>query len=674
MILAFLGVFLGVFNIYLSTVEISITIPWIDKIGFNFSFSIDPLAQLFLFAIGSVTIFLFPYAYFYFKERRNRTLGILILFLLGMMGSVTSSNLLCLFLFWELTSLTSFLLIGTDYKSTVARKAAMTALIVTGGGGVGLLVASISSFLLFGSVEFSAIAYSPYIISGIILAAITKSAQFPFQFWLSGAMAAPTPISAYLHSATMVKLGVYLLWRFSSIFPGSVLDGLAILGAITLLITSLRAFIEEDFKKLLAYTTTAALGLLVALIGKESFGAAAVFFISHVFYKGALFMLLGCFFLSIKSTKLSDIGSPFRYGFLLGSATLISLLSLLGVPPILGFFGKEFILKDILKFKFFAADYLLLVGILLSVAVGFRVFQRLFLSNNRESLRVPFPIAFLASALTIGSLIIPYFSFQLFGFGLWFGFDYVVIVSICILILGWWIGFYSGPIFKSLTLALSFENLELFEKFLAWCKKASLALQPERTSSYLRATFLGVLILLFSQISLPKSNQSLELSVPLVLASSLVFVGSIASCFVTSRISSILMVSLTGLGVTLFFAQFGAPDLAITQVLVEAVTLLLFALFVSRLPVMRPKVRGTKQIWNVGIALGVGVLMTIGVYNSANYDRPLQDFFFESAYSRSFGENVVNTILVDFRALDTFGEITVLALAALGVHALRRSL
>jgi len=672
--LAILGVLLGILNLYLSTVELSITIPWVDIMGFNFSFTIDPLSQLFLIAIGSVTVFLFPYAYFYFKERRNRTLGILIVFLLGMMGSVTSSNLLCLFLFWELTSLTSFLLIGTDYKSLVARKAAMTALIVTGGGGVGLLVASISSFLVSGSLEFEAVAYNPYIVSGILLAALTKSAQFPFQFWLSGAMAAPTPISAYLHSATMVKLGVYLLWRFNTILPSAVLDGLVVIGAITLIITSLRAFFEEDFKKLLAYTTTAALGLLVSLVGKNAFDAAAVFFTAHVFYKGALFMLLGCFYLSIKSTKLSDIGSPFRFGFILGSATLISLLSLLGVPPILGFFGKEFILKDILKFNFILADYLLLVGVLLTVAVGFRVFKILFLSKNKELIRAFSPIVFTASALTIGSVTAPLFSKQLFGFGLWFGFDYVVVVSIAILILGWMIGFYSSPIFKSLTLVLSFENLGLFEKFLALCKKASHSLQPERTSSYLRATFLGVLIILFSQIPLPKAGHSLELSVPIVLASSLVFVGAIASCFVTSRISSILMVSLTGLGVTLFFAQFGAPDLAITQVLVEAVTLLLFALFISRLPAMRPKVRGTKQIWNIGIALGIGALMTIGVYNAGNNDRPLQNFFFDSAYSRAFGENVVNTILVDFRALDTFGEITVLALAALGVHALRRSL
>lgn len=672
MLFAILGVLLGVCCLFLSTIEIAISFPWV--VGFNFSFTIDHLSQLFLFAIGSVTIFLFPYAYFYFNERKNRTLGILLIFLIGMIGSVTSSNLLCLFFFWEVTSLTSFLLIGTNFSDPVAKRAAMTALIVTGGGGAGLLVASITNYLLMGSLEFETIGYSPYFIFGIVLAAITKSAQFPFQFWLSGAMAAPTPISAYLHSATMVKLGVYLLWRFNQIIPQPILELLVLIGALTLFLTSLRAFFEEDLKKLLAYTTTAALGLLVALVGKQAVDSAAVFFISHVFYKGVLFMLLGCFYLSINSTRLSDIGSPFRYGKLLGTATLISLLSLLGVPPVLGFFGKEFVLKEILHFNSPLSDTLLLIGIILSVAVGFRVFHKLFLSDNKAKITSQSTISFFASALTVGSIFIPIFSYELFGFGLWHGFNYVVAVSLGILIIGWLIGFYSDLPFKSLAITLSLEDLGLFEKFIFCCKKASVLLQPERTSSYLRATLLGVLILACTQVRSPQVPHPLEISIPILLAVTLIFVGAIAACLVTSRISSILMVSLTGLGVTLFFAQFGAPDLAITQVLVEAVTLLLFALFVTRLPAMRPKVRGSKQIWNIGIALMVGLLMTLGVYSSVNTNKPLQEFFLASAYSRAFGENVVNTILVDFRALDTFGEITVLALAALGVHALRRSL
>lgn len=689
MIPVILGVLGGILCLFLSQEPSSFSISWFEKIGLSLSFNIDSLSQIFLFAIGCVTIFLFPYSYLYFKKYRNRTLYTLLVFLIGMVVSVTTSNLLALFIFWELTSLTSFLLIGTQSESEYARKSARVALLVTAIGGAGLLVAAIVVFLEVGTLDFNSVSSHPVVIFGILLAALTKSAQFPFHFWLPGAMAAPTPISAYLHSATMVKLGVYLLLRFSGLFPPEVLTALVYIGAFTFVLTAIRAYYEEDLKKLLAFTTTSALGLMVALVGLSAHKEALVFFLSHVFYKGALFMILGYLYWVSGTYKLKELGHPASYGRLITFGLIVSLGSMIGVFPLLGFIGKEVILEALLRGASNPLQFsLILLGLLITGGVAARVGFILFTQERLPASKSFSQLAILGSALIFGSLVLPFFVTEFFArfsfkVALWHGFSVAFFGSLVLLCAGLLAGIYHTQIIKYSEAFLRVVTFLQFDgqfsrwtdNFLVWCKNLSKKLQPERITLYIRIMLVSIVILVGSQTSLlTHVPEASPLTLPSFLACFLIILGAVSATAVRSRLSSILMVSISGLGITLLFAQFGAPDLAITQILVEAVTLLLFVLFMRRLPDFRPKVIGQSQVWNLIVAISVGLVVMLVTYTTENQlnERPLQDFFFDNAYARAFGENVVNTILVDFRALDTLGEITVLALAAIGVNALLR--
>ena len=334
------------------------SLPWVESLGVNLSFRLDGLALLFALIIGGIGTLIVIYASGYFgaDARLGRFYVILLLFMVAMLGTVTADNLITLFIFWELTSISSYLLIGFKHEDEEARSAALQALLVTGAGGLALLAGLILLGIAGGSLEFSTLLeggvdlgghalYGP-ILGLVLLGAFTKSAQVPFHFWLPGAMAAPTPVSAYLHSATMVKAGVYLLARLNPLLGGTVAwtVALGVVGGLTLVIGAFLALQHRDLKRVLAYSTVSALGGLVMLIGlgtSVALKAALVFLLAHALYKGALFMVAGNIDHETGTRDIARLGGLRKAMPFTALAAGLAALSMAGLPPFLGFVGKE---------------------------------------------------------------------------------------------------------------------------------------------------------------------------------------------------------------------------------------------------------------------------------------------------------------------------------------------
>ncbi len=699
---------------------------WAPSLNINLHFYLDGLSLFFALLITGFGTLIMFYAGGYLKE--NPMLGrfylYLTLFMTAMLGVVLAGNIFCLFVFWELTSLSSYLLIGFKHEEQKTRDSALQALLVTGGGGLALMAGLILIGLAGNSFSLpellnqnAAITSSNWYIPALVLVLIgacTKSAQFPFHFWLPNAMAAPTPVSAYLHSATMVKAGIYLLARLTPAMGGTPEwhNSLMIIGGLTTVIGAFLAFQQTDLKAILAYTTISALGILVMLTGvgtELALQAMLAFLLAHALYKGTLFLVAGNVDHATGTREITELGSLGKSMRYTGIAATLAAFSMAGVLPFFGFLGKELLYEGTLKSNyglFAVAFFSGIVFVAVAVAFSFGLFWRKSEVKNtiqhRDSLSLYLPplmlsVAGLAFGLIPGTLVTPLLrqaagalqhkAIMPFELKLWHGFTPVLALSFLTLFLGYLLyrflshGRSLGKILKPV---YRFGPGGIYGVGLRNLLPGATAITGFIQNGYLRSYVATIALTLISLVSLAlfydgpalqlyrRLPQLLDIRIyELVLVA--LIVPALAYVFITrSRLTSIAVLGMIGYAVALIFIMFGAPDVAATQLLIETLTVVLFVLVLHKLPAFKQTAGRTFRFKYVVISALFGSLITYVTLLVKQFplQSDLKNYFGANSYILGKGRNIVNVILVDFRALDTLGEIIVLAVAAMGIYAM----
>ena len=702
---------------------------WLPQIGLMFTLRLDGLAWMFaglVLAIGALVVM---YARYYLSERDSmpRFYAFLLLFMGAMLGMVLSGNLLLLVVFWELTSLSSFLLIGFWTHRRDAREGARMALVITGAGGLALLGGVLLLGRIVGSYDLDAVlaagdairasALYPYALMLVLAGIFTKSAQFPFHFWLPHAMAAPTPVSAYLHSATMVKAGVFLLARLHPALAGSELFFYTVtgIGALTLLIGAWNAIFQQDLKGLLAYSTISHLGLITMLFGLSTPMAvvAGVFHIlNHAVFKCSLFMAAGIIDHETGTRDIRKLGGLRRLMPYTSALAIIASLAMAGIPLLNGFLSKEMFFAVALEtpspepMRIATAAAALVAGAL-AVAYSLRfVYETFFGDGPRDLDRTPHepprwmkipveilvlvcvavgvapawtiaPVLHVAAASILGEAMPDY------SLAVWHGFNGPLAMSLVGVAAG--VALYLG-LRRWLDLH-AVENVSqgkgLFDRMLDAAFGFSAALTARVANGSLQRMLLMLVLTAVVVAAVPfvcaPPGPRWAAPQPIPLLGWVLWVLTLACALGAlflhrQRFLAVLVLGGTGLAVSLVFVFLSAPDLALTQLLVEMVTLVLMLLAMNYLPKSSPPGRSRLRRWRdaaVAIVAGGGLAMLA----YAAMTRPSQTMAGEllaRSLPEAYGRNVVNVILVDFRGFDTFGEITVFAIAGLIVHALLR--
>jgi len=710
------------------TGTLAVTIPWIPEAGLNGEFLLDGLSMAFALLVTGIGALVFMYAHSYMKgyENTSRFFFYLFLFSGAMLGLVLSANLIQLYIFWELTTFLSYFLISFFHEKEAARKAAFQSLFITFLGGLSLL----GGILLLGSVVDSyslhdwfagadTIRESALYLPGLLLilgGVLTKSAQFPFHFWLPGAMQAPAPVSSYLHSATMVKAGIFLLARLSPVLGGTPewTFLIPLFGVLTMMTGSYFALTQNDLKAILAYTTINALGILVLLIGIDtevSIKAAIIFLFIHAFYKASLFMIAGFIEKKTGTRDITELGG-LRHAFPVTFVTaLLALWSMAGLPPMLGFIGKELIYEAQVQSP--GVGFMIFIfGVISNIfmfAVSMRVLFKVFLGPARGHYAVSVaksvkfvvgPAILVLLSLFFGiypgvlgkSLIEPalgviYAQAADVKLSLWHGFNMLLLLSAFTIaagiLLAWLILTREKilPAWRHLNqvvfpVKLPWLFAKTIEKFVSLSERKTRMVQHGYHRYYILTIFLFTAALLWLQLGLTGGwHVATSFSLKPFYITVLVLTITMATLFslvTRSRISAIIAMGVTGYGLSLIFLYYSAVDLAITQIVAETLTVVMFMLVLQRLPVFARLSGRATRYRDLAIALLFGGAMTLLTLKAlhVNFNHPISDYFLENSYIRAFGQNVVNVILVDFRALDTLGEVTVLVIAALGVSML----
>jgi multicomponent Na+:H+ antiporter subunit A len=698
---------------------------WVPSLGLAWAFHVDGLANLLVLLVAGIGALVTLYAGAYLREhpRRGRFFAFLFVFMGAMLGIATADDLFLLFVFWELTTVASFLLIGFESGLETARRAAVRGLLVTAVGGLGLLAGllllgsaagthALSEIAARGDVVRADPAY-PFILALVAFGAFTKSAQVPFHFWLPAAMAAPTPVSAYLHSSTMVKAGVFLLARLSPTLGGTE-AWLALLGAVggaTLAVGAIGALLQDDLKRILAFSTLGVLGLLTMLLGLGTPIAARAFVVTllaHALYKGALFLAAGNVDHGAGTRSVARLGGLRRAMPWTAGAAGAAALSMAGGPPLFGFLAKETAYEAVLEAPRTAAAFgavTIAAGVCMVFAalrVGLEPFRGAPTPAAREAhdpslaMRLG-PVLLAGLGLAAGLLVGPAERFLVSpaasailqdeaptGLALWHGFTPILLLSLVTVATG-------AALFGARArVAATAERTRPWTRFgperalvragdglLAVAGASTRALQNGSLRRYLAVT-LGAAVAaaavgLSSTAGLGLTPAGPPAS-PIGAAAVLLVAGG-AVGMLTARTPLVTVVALgaVGFGVSLLFLVYSAPDLALTQLVVEVLTVVLFAFVLGRLP--RPAARVRPGAGAIGLATAGGLAMAAltALALSVQAPAPISGFLAENSVPLAHGRNVVNVILVDFRALDTLGEITVLAVAALGVVALLRA-
>ncbi|WP_127558072.1 monovalent cation/H+ antiporter subunit A [Saccharospirillum alexandrii] len=703
------------------------TMPWIPLLGLELSVHLDGLALLFAILVLGIGLLIILYARYYLSDKDSMGLfyAYLILFMTAMLGIVVSHNLLQMWVFWEMTSVSSFLLISFWNHNSDARKGARMAMTVTGLGGLALLAGVIMIGNIVGSYDLTAVLNSgdllrehaayPVIVVLVLLGAFTKSAQFPFHFWLPYAMAAPTPVSAYLHSATMVKAGIFLMARFYPVLSGTELWFVivSLTGLTTLLIGAYTALFKHDLKGLLAYSTVSHLGLITLLLGMGSDMAAvaAVFhIINHAIFKASLFMAAGIIDHETGTRDMRRLSGLWKYMPYTATLAMVAAASMAGVPLLNGFLSKEMFFAETLDQSSLGSlswmiPVLATVGTAFSVAYSLRFIHDVFFGGEPEELpkqphepprymRLPIDILValcllvgIWPALLIGNLLAVAAGAVVggdlpdYGLYIWHGFNLPLLMSALAMTGGAYVYFNREKLF---TFQAQFPEANanlIFDKSVKWVMKhCARFIDWFENGSLQRYAFLLILLALVL-LGLPlidlNTTAGLRPQIPvdavMLSGAALLALSSLATViWHRKRLIALLMLSVVGLIVSLAFALFSAPDLALTQLSVEVVTIILLLLALFFLPQNTPKESSPRRVArDLTIAAIFGGI--IGTINYAIITRPLDsisDFFLDNAKSGGGGTNVVNVILVDFRGFDTLGEITVLGIAALGIYKL----
>jgi multicomponent K+:H+ antiporter subunit A len=701
---------------------------WVPQLGLSLSLRLDGLAFLFCLLILGIGLLIILYARYYLSEEDNmpQFYSYLMLFMLAMLGIVLSNNLLQLWLFWELTSLSSFLLIGFWSHKTEARKGARMALTVTGAGGLCLLAALLLIGHVTGSYQLDEVlargqmildsGYYSAILILFLLGAFTKSAQFPFHFWLPHAMAAPTPVSAYLHSATMVKAGVFLLARFYPALSGTEqwFIIVSLTGMLTMLVGAYLALFKHDLKGLLAYSTISHLGLITLLFGLDTQLAAiaAVFhIINHAIFKASLFMAAGIIDHESGSRDMRKLNGLWKYMPFTATLAMVAAASMAGVPLLNGFLSKEMMFAETLNQETLGAlswfiPLLATLAGTLAVAYSLRFMHDVFFNGEPIDLpktphepprymRVPveilvlfcvaiglFPQFLIGDLLAAASQAVLQTELPAYSLAIWHGFNLPLLMSGLAIIGGSILYINRHRLFDFQSQFAAADAKYVFEgniqKLIHGAEMVHQWFENGSLQRYMFLLILFALILLASPLmhlfttagDLPRLTVSwlvIFCAVLLISATLLTVLWS------HRRLQSLISLSVVGLIVSIAFAYFSAPDLALTQLSVEVVTIILFLLALFFLPQTSPEIDSPLGTIVRDLVIAILFGSVIGTLCYALITRPLDsisDFFLVNSVPGGGGSNVVNVILVDFRGFDTLGEITVLGIAALGIFKL----
>lgn len=687
---------------------------WSKSLGIMLQFHWDGLTDLFILLISGIGILIFYYAYYYSKpDQRPKLLCLLQLFAVSMFGLVLADDLILLFVFWELTSICSFFLIQFNTYEPKANSAAVTGLLITVMGSLIMLVgfimlgSDLHSFQLSHLIEQSVLpAHAELVFAFIMMGILTKSAQFPFYFWLPGAMKAPTPVSAYLHSATMVNAGIYLLARLHPLF--SQMDiwypSLAFFGLMTMTVSALLSLFQSDLKALLAYTTTFALGAMVYLLASTAYSAIeafCIFLLFHGLYKAGAFMLVGNIDKSFGTRDLLKLGGALRHHQAQQIGFFILFGAMAGLPPFFGFSVKEMIYEaklakesiswlvmglSIVSSMIIAASSLHAVWVLLkpvpeihpknnltrqawsSVTIlatmivflsGLDLFVKQLVQSGIQSilptqdmryLTINTPMSYLLSMATVAGGLILSFVFLYTAF-----------------IAAHW------P--NQISPKHVFEFL--FKRILSAGKKITISTQGASEQSHLLiiiATLATLFWLAFAYFYNSMAIWSFNGDVGDIALFFILSISALSLLFTHNKLYNLVSLSVIGLAVACFFMLQGAIDVAITQLLIEILTIVILLLVFASIRQATALQKTTHGLLNyfVALAFGSAVSVSLLAYKALPWNRFLQDYYDQHSFQTALGKNIVNVILVDFRAFDTLGEVLVVLATAVAITLLNR--
>ncbi|MEN8990857.1 monovalent cation/H+ antiporter subunit A [Avibacterium paragallinarum] len=706
------------------------TWPWLTQVGIDFSFRLDALGLLFSLLITGIGTLIYIYAYYYLspKNSLSKLYILLMLFMAAMLGISLSNNLILLLIFWELTSISSFLLVGYWSNYDAAQRGSRMALTITGMGGLCMLGGFVLLAQITGTYQIdqiltmsSQIQQHPLFVPTLLLilmGAFTKSAQFPFHFWLPNAMAAPTPVSAYLHSATMVKAGIFLLARLLPIFAGAALyhNLVTFIGLFTLCMAAFFAIFKEDLKGLLAYSTISHLGLIVCLLGIGSplaVSAAIFHIINHATFKAALFMIAGIIDHESGTRDLRKLSGLWQLLPFTATLTMITAASMAGVPLTNGFLSKEMFFTELLAnltgpVMIVSAIIATFAGIF-AVAYSVRLVHGVFFDGplgkevpNKEAHEPPFGMRAPATLLAALCILVGLFpallvehivnstarasiqnsAFEGTHLAIWHGLNAPLLMSVIALLGGliFYFALAKGGKLRRIDLDPLLGRLQgkiLFDLFLKHLLLSSRKFRRFTENGKLQSYLLWILIFSVAIVIVPfwlqgigtGSRELIHAPIIAIVLWLLLF----SACWMMlwfhhERIKAVLISGAVGLVVTMVFICFSAPDLALTQITVDVVTTVLLLMSLSLLPQLTPYESSVSRRWRdaiIAIIAGLGIAWISWLIMTRDHNS-ISWFFMQQSIPLGGGTNVVNVILVDFRGFDTFGEITVLGIAAIG--------
>ena len=703
------------------------TAPWIRALSVGLTFNVGLLQWLLALVVTGIGVLVLLYCRWYFADPPARTLGLLVAFAGAMLGLVTADDLVLLYVFWELTTVFSYLMIGHDSSRRANRAAATTALIVTTTGGLAMLVGIVTFGSVTGTFRLDAVlAAAPQGGAAtaaallMLVGALGKSALAPFHFWLPGAMAAPTPVSAYLHAATMVKAGVYLVAALAPVFAGVPFwrEAISILGATTMILGGWRSLRQTDLKLLLAYGTVSQLGFIMILVGlgtKAAGQAGLAMLLAHALFKATLFLTVGVIDHATGTrdiTKLTRLGR--RMPVLAVTAGLAA-ASMAGLPPLFGFVAKEAALDALVRIAqggdgtpLLPAPVFLLagavaVGSMLTAAYSLRFWWGAFGTRRRtvtlEVAHAP-ETGFIAGPVLLGvaGLVLGFLGHQVTGLlssytrsltvgsepselALWHGFSTPLLLSVVAITGGVLLFWQRDGVAR---VQATFPQVPAANDFYRWSMRLLDVIAVEVTARVQRgslASYLSTILSVFvvavggTLILMPvwPENAVWFDNVAQVGVGLVTVVAAVTLIGVRGRVRAIITVGVTGYGTALLFLLHGAPDLALTQVLIETASLLVFLLVLRTLPKYftdRPLHSSRWVRMLLAVAVGATVSASVLVAAASRTAVRASAGLETAAYEFGYGKNIVNVILVDTRAWDTLGELSVLVVAATGVASL----
>lgn len=728
-------------------------LPWIPSLDISIVSYLDGLSLLFSLLITGIGSLVVLYSIFYLdkhKEKLHNFYVYLLLFMSAMLGVVQSDHLISLYFFWELTSISSFLLIGYWYTRDASRFGALKSMMITVGGGLMMLGGFVLLYLMGGTYSIrELIIMAPNLVEHplftwslilLLLGAFTKSAQFPFYIWLPDAMEAPTPVSAYLHSATMVKAGIYLVARFTPIFAASELWVWLVtgIGILTLFWGSFFAVKQTDLKGILAFSTVSQLGLIMSLLGASAvafhssesidtikFAAFAAIFhlINHATFKGSLFMIAGIVDHETGTRDIRKLGGLMSMMPISFTVAAIGSLSMAGLPPFNGFLSKEMFLTTMLalqKFEFFGFDtWGTLFPIIAWIASIFTFIYSFYFvfktfNGNYKPEQLPHkpheaPIGMLISPILLAALVVTIFfipnfigntfvkpavqAIQPFLYDTpqaidihveaWHGINPELLMTIGIVIIGVllfvalpkWQGMYQRfP--QAFTLNNAYDKM--MQGLDTGLNRLSRLYMTGSMRHYLLYMFSGIAIIVIGSLFVKDAfSISFEETSPIkpyeIILILVLLIGTAITILAKSRLTAIIGLGAVGYTVALFFVIFNAPDLALTQLVIETISVALFLLAFYHLPKLgKREERMRFQLNRAVVSIAVGVMVTLVALSSHSQKLipSISKYYEETVYSKAGGGNIVNVILVDYRGFDTLFEITVLGIAGMAILAM----